>query len=170
MVDDALGGGVGPSLGGFVLFVQDVMAPPAPFDPTTSNYVPYAYNYAVQAANNNLQFVTGQPGAWNIYALSVYNLAADFLIQITQDPPGAPVVAMSEPPMPYWQWLRKQYGISSVSLGIVQSTGDNGTSTSLLLPQQFASFTLANMMQAKTPYGRQYLAMAGSWGSLWGMD
>ena len=162
--------GVGPSIGGFITFVQDVMNPPAPFDPTSSPYINYAYNYAIQSVNTGLQCVPGVPGAWSLYALAVYNLAADFLVQIVQDPPNAPNIQGTNPPIPYWRWLRQQYGINSASLGVVQSTGDNGTSTGLLLPQQFASFTIANMMQTKTPYGRTYLSLAGSWGTLWGMS
>jgi hypothetical protein len=167
---DAIGGGVGPTLGGFVQFVTNIMAPPAPFVPSTSPYVTYAFDYASQVVNYNLQAANGIPGAWNLYALAVYNLAADFLINIVQDPANAPTVTGSNPPMPYWQYLRSQLGIASSSLGVVQSTGDDGTSVSLMLPSQFSTFTLANMLQTKTPYGRQYLAIAGSWGSLWGMD
>ena len=99
--------------------------------------------------------------------MATYNLAADTLINFAQDPAVAPVF-MDE--MPYWSWLRKQYGVLNFVPGVIQSTSDEGTSASYEVAEQFKNYTIANLQNLKTPYGRQYLGIAGSWGTLWGMD
>ena len=164
--DDDVLGGLGPTLSSFIEFVQTVMAPPAPFDPTTSIYVPYAFTYAQQCVSSNLTWVPGVLGASNIYALATYNFAGDQLVQIVQDPTPFQVYKDG---LPYWQWLRKQLGVLSFTPGVVQSTSDNGTSTALLVPQQFQNATINDLQLMKTPYGRAYLGLVGSWGSQWGM-
>lgn len=165
--------GLQPTLSGFIEFVQNVMKPPAPFDATTSLFVQYAYNYAVQFANQNLSNVQGLPGVWSLYAMAVYNLAANTLINFAQDPPGAPLVTPPNGPLPglpYWASLRKSYGVLNFVAGVVSSTSDEGTSSSYEIPEQFKNYTIANLQNLKTPYGRQYLSIAGSWGSLWGLS
>jgi hypothetical protein len=159
--------GVPPTIGGFITFVQNVLQPPASFNPTTSPYVTYAYDFAIQFCNPFLQCVPGLQYAWTMYALAVYNLAADTLINFAQDQPGDPIFKENQT---YWTWLRAQYGVFNFVAGVVQSTGDEGTNSSYQIPKQFENYTIANLQNLKTPYGRQYLAIAGSWGSLWGIS
>ena len=158
--------GVGPTVGGFIEFVTNVMNPPSPFDPNTSIYVVYAYNMAVQMVNQGLSFVPGLPGVWNIYSLATYNLAADTLIAITPDPPDAPIYQNGQP---YWEWLRNKYNVLAFIPGIVQSTSDEGTSVSYELPDAYKGYTIGDIQNTKTSYGRAYLAYASSWGTLWGL-
>lgn len=162
--------GAGPTIGGFQQFITNVMAPPPPFNVVTSPYVQYAYDFAIQFCNPNLQCVPGLPNAWSLYAMAVYNLAADALVNFAQDPEGAPPVENSKPPTPYWQYLRNQYGVLNFVPGVLSSSSDDGTSASYQVAQQFANYTIANLQNLKTPYGRQYLAIAGSWGTLWGVS
>lgn len=167
MTNFALDGGVGPNIGGFIEFVTNVMTPPAPFDPTTSIYIPYAYNFAYQWVNSDLQYVNGIPGAWNLYSIAVYNLAADTLIAIAQDP--TPYVIYQDG-LPYWQWLRKEFNVLAFIPGIVQTSSDEGTSVGYMLPEGYANYTIANIQNTKTPYGRAYLGIASSYGTLWGLS
>ena len=160
--------GVGPSLGGFITFVQNVMGIPASsgFDPTSAPQVTWAYDYAIQFVNPHLQNVPGVIGAWDMYSFAVYNLAADFLINIAPDP-NPSVIYQND--LPYWTWLRKMYGVLNFVPGVVSSSSDEGTSTSFDVPEQLKNLTLSNLQNLKTPYGRQYLGIAGSWGSQWGL-
>ncbi len=159
--------GIGPSLGGFIEFVTNVMVPPAPFDPNTSIYVVYAYNIAIQYVNQGLGFVAGQPGTWNIYSLAVYNYAADTLIAIAQDQPSDPVYKND---LKYWAWLRKEYNTLAFIPGIVQSSSDEGTSVGYDLPKGYEGYTIGDIQNTKSPFGRAYLAYASSWGTLWGLS
>ena len=157
-----------PTLGDFEGFVANYMGVPSTaMNPATSPYVPWAYNYALQIVNQALQCVPGVTGAWSVYALAVYNLAADTLVNIAQDASGAPIYQNN---LPYWQWLRGQYGVLSFTPGVVSSSSDEGTSTSYTVPRTFENYTIANLNQLKTPYGRQYLGLASSWGTVWGLS
>jgi hypothetical protein len=159
-----MNGGVGPTISGFQTFITNVMMPPDTFDPSTDPSVPYAYNFAYQWVYGNLCSVQGLPGAWNMYALAVYGLAADTLILFAQDAPDAPVYKDG---LAYWAWIRKQYNVLAFFPGVVQSSSDEGTSTTYMVPHGFENFTVMNLQNLKTPYGRFYIGIAQSWGPLW---
>jgi hypothetical protein len=65
--------------------------------------------------------------------------------------------------------IRTAYKINSFVPGMVSSTSDNGTSTSLITPDFFQNLTLSDLQLMKTPYGRAYLAIAQKAGNLWGI-
>ena len=164
-----------PTLGGFITFVQNVIQPPTYFDATTSVYVTYAYNYAYQWVNSQICTVPGLQSSWNMYAIAVYNLAADFLINFAQDQLGDPIVpntisATSPNGLQYWAWLRSKYDVLSFFPGVIQSSSDEGTSSSYVVPEQFQNFSVADLQSLKTPYGRTYLGIAQSWGTVWGLS
>lgn len=94
-----------------------------------------------------------------IYTLAVYNLGADMMVNWAPDQPG----------QTYFQDLRKSYGTFAFAPGVVTTAGDQGTSGSLLNPEFMKELSLANLQNMKTPYGRQYLAWAQSFGPLWGL-
>lgn len=107
----------------------------------------------------------------SIYALAVYNLAGDNLLNYAQDQPGAKPVAGSDPPAPYFQNLRKVWNMTGFVSGIVQASSDEGTSVTLVVMDAAKNFTLGNLQNLKTPYGRQYLAFAQDYGpGPWGID
>jgi hypothetical protein len=133
-----------------------------------------AYNVAMAIVNRALQAVsftnpmTGQPSS--VYALAVYNLAGDNLINYAQDIPNAPNVQGSVPPAPYFINLRQRWNVYGFVSGVIQSASDEGTSTSFVVQEAAENFTLSNLQNLKTPYGRAYLAFAQSYGTLWGMN
>ena len=162
------GSGLGPTIGGFIEFVTSVMAPPAPFNPETSVYVIYAYDFAYQWVNTDLALTCPQViGSWNLYSIAVYNLAADTLIAIAQDQPSDPIYKDG---LKYWAWLRQEYNTLAFVPGIVQSSSDEGTSVGYELPDSYKGFTIANIQNTKSPYGRAYLGIAQSYGTLWGLN
>lgn len=142
-----------PTQAGFLQWVRTFMGVSTGDLPDDSIFITFAYDLAIATVNPALAAVPP------IYTLAVYNLGADFLVQWCQD----------IPPSTYWTDLRASFAIFAFAPGVVTSSSDNGTSTSLLNPEQMKDFTLSNLQNLKTPYGRQYLAWAQSYGPLWGL-
>lgn len=66
--------------------------------------------------------------------------------------------------------LRARWNVNAITTGLVSASNDESTGMSVLNPEQMKEFTLANLQQMKTPYGRAYLAFAQSYGqTLWGL-
>jgi hypothetical protein len=159
-----------PTQAGFQAFITNVMGvPPAALSPSDP-VVTWCFDFAVQWVNTALCSVPGVPGAWTLYARAVYNLAADTLINTAQDGPGSPTVKTADGDLPYWQGTRFNLQINNFVAGVVQSTSDEGTSASFLVPESFSNYTIANLQNLKTPYGRAYLGIAQSWGPVWGLN
>ena len=136
--------------------------------PDDSNWITWTFNYAMQIVNQYLLYANcpPMPNGWTIYEIAVYNLAGDQLINWAQDvsPPYPP-----PPATPYFQALRASWDITGFVAGVIQSSGDEGTNESLLVPDFMKGLTLSDLQNLKTPYGRQYLAIAQKFGTLWGL-
>lgn len=158
-----------PTLADFQTFISNVMqVPSSALDPTTAPVVQYCYDFAIDWVYDLLGCVpTVTTGGWSLYARAVYNLAADTLINWAQDASGAPIYKDN---LPYWAWLRDQYGVNNFVAGVIQSTSDEGTSAGYVVPEAFKEFTMQNLGNLKTPYGRQYLSIVQSWGQIWGIN
>lgn len=158
-----------PSLGGFVTFINSVMGvpPSAQFSPSADPATGYAFAAAVDTVNMQINCAPAQAGAWTPYARAVYNLAAHMLISIVQDPETSPPYRDK---LPYWAWLRGRYNLNDFSPGVVQSSGDEGSSTSLQVVEVMRNLTVGQLECLRTPYGRAYLSISQSWGSMWGMS
>jgi len=148
-----MSGSTTPTQAGFLLWVRARMGVPVDALPDDSVFIGYAYDVAIAIVNPAMAVVPP------IYMLAVYNLAGDNLVNFAPD----------VPPSTYWSDLRASFASFAFAPGVVTSSSDNGTSTSLLNPEQMKDFTLANLQNLKTPYGRQYLAWAQSYGPLWGL-
>lgn len=94
------------------------------------------------------------------YNLAVYNFGGDYLINWASDQTCGT----------YFADLRKTWKITSFVAGVVQSTADESTSMSLLVPDVMQGLSLADLQELKTPYGRAYLAIAQKMGSVWGIS
>ena len=149
-------------------FVYGVMGVPVAWLPSDSITITYAYNTAVATVNPAYMCIPGP-----IYLQMVYNLAAHLLLMWAQDP-------TTTPPWPYqnidgvqygfFGWYRKQNNMLGAITGTVQAASDNGTSTSLVVPQQAQNLTMAQLGLTTTPFGRYYLGLAQSSGEVWGMS
>jgi hypothetical protein len=160
-----------PTLAGFLSFIRNGMGITTTVLPDNSVWITYAFNVAMALVNQALSAVVVDPVTGDtIYSLAVYNLAASNLLNYAQDLTGAANVAGSDPPAPFFQYTRSKWNISSFVSGVVQSTSDEGTSMSLVVPEQLQQLTLANLQQLKDPFGRQYLAFAQDYGTLWGLS
>jgi hypothetical protein len=160
-----------PTLAGFLLFIRNGMGITTTVLPDSSVWITYAYNVAVALVNQALSTVVVDPVAGTtIYTLAVYNLAASNLLNFAQDLPDAAIVPGSDPPQPFFAYTRSKWNMTSFVSGVVQSTSDEGTSMSVVVPKQLEELTLANLQQLKDPYGRVYLQFAQDYGTLWGLS
>jgi hypothetical protein len=105
----------------------------------------------------NVQINTG---GFSIYSQCVYYLAADTLLNITPDVQG----------QEYFAKIRKENNLTGFTSGVVSAAGDDSSNVSIVVQDAAKAFTLANIQQLKTPFGRQYLQLAQSFGpSTWGI-
>ena len=148
---------VAPTLAGFLAFVASTGVPPEAL-PADSLYPGWAYNIALQLVPAMAVCIGG-----DIYTVMVYNLAMANLVAFAQD-----VLPGTTPP--YFATLRTALGLDAFVPGLVQSASDQGTANSLMIPDFFKNITLADLQYLKTPWGRAYLALAQSFGTVWGLN
>lgn len=145
-----------PNVADYTTFLRIECGIDAIFLPDNSIWITTSLAVAIAIVNDAL-LVTEPP----IYTLSCYNLGADRLINFAQDEPGKT----------YFTDLRRDLKINAFTAGVVQSSGDQGTSQSLQVPDWAKGLTLLDLQSLKTPWGRNYLAFAQSYGSnLWGLS
>jgi hypothetical protein len=155
-----------PTAAGFLDFVRNGMGIPVGALPDTSYWLDVSYQAALAVANPDIAIV-----APIIWPLAVYNLGGSYLLSMAVDPiPTTVTININGDAVPYFQALRRQYGLNSFKAGVISSSSDEGTSESMLVADWFKDLTLANLQQLKDPYGRAYLAWAQSAGSLWGIS
>lgn len=151
-----------PTLAGFQAFITSVMGIPPSALPLTAPVVAFSFNLAMNLVNTALTCMPNfDPTQPTIYATAVYNLAGDTLVNVAPDQPA--------PAEPYFAPLRASFGINSFTAGVITSTSDQATSEGMEVPDFVKGLTIANLQNLKTPWGRQYLAIAQSYGSLWGL-
>lgn len=147
-----------PSWAGFLQFLQNVVQVPSSQLPSNNPGTAAAqmcYEVALATVNDAL-LVSPM-----MYVLAVYNLATDRMINFMPDLPD----------QSYWKDLRGDFGINSISLGVVVSGSDQGTSMSQMNPETFALLTLQDIQTLKTPWGRTYIGIAQAYGpNLWGLS
>ena len=115
---------------------------------------------SLQVATETVDDIFLPTASPTLYVLAVYNLAADRLYNFAVDIPD----------QTYFQDKRREWRLTDVSVGVVSGSGDQGTYTSLLNPEQMKLLTLQDLQTLKTFYGRQYMALAQKYGvSLWGV-
>lgn len=156
---------IGPTLGGFLGFVRGVMGIDPLLLPDDSPALGWAFSVALMIVNPQLALIASPypspaPVQTDLYSLAVYNLAGDNLINFAPDQTGRT----------YFADLRTQFKISNFAAGVVQSASDEGTSSTLAVPDALKALTIGQLQNLKTPYGRQYLSFAQSAGTLWGLS
>jgi len=139
---------------GFVWFVQNVMEIQTQYLPADSPFLGIAFGIAIDIVNRQFRKMP------QVYAQMVYNLGGDTLINIAPDQPG----------QTFFVDLRKQFNCLGFVGGVIQSSGDESTNESMVVPEQIKMFTIANLNNLKTPYGRTYIGYAQSYGTLWGLS
>ena len=155
-----------PTLAGFTAWVYSAMGIPQTVIPSNSLWLTWAYDTSLATVNLQIQTVPGP-----FYLQAVYNLGGYYVLSWAQDPtPPIPYPTDNPDNAPYMQFLRQTWNILGFTPGIVQEASDQGTAAELTLPKQYQEFTIANVAQTKDPWGRRYLEIASSVGTLWGIS
>jgi hypothetical protein len=154
------------------VFIPDVMGIDTTILPADSTVISISYQIALMFVNQALLCVPGPPQCFaptpettlTVYALAVYNLAGDRLLNFAQDLPSAAIIDGSQPPMPFFAWTRKQFNLNGFVSGAITASSDNGTSASFDVPDWAKKLTVSQLSNLQTPYGRQYLGIAQAYG------
>ena len=137
--------------------------------PDGSSAITYAFNVAMMTVNPllGLGICWPQPPGpqWSIYAIAVYNLGGDLLINFAPDTPPSTYFATLRGPI-----ALKGFGETAFVAGVVESAADETTSASLVVPDALKGLTLSDLQRMKTPFGRRYLELAQDFGTEWGVS
>jgi hypothetical protein len=142
-----------PTLAGYIDYLRNIVGISTTYLPNNNPTIEMSYGIAIEIVNIQLADISS-----NIYTLCVYNLATDNLINFAQDQPG----------QCYFVDLRASFKINSFVPGVITESHDESTGQSLLNPEFMKNLTMANLQMLKTPYGRNYMGLAQSYGTLWG--
>jgi hypothetical protein len=167
---------VPPTLAGFTDFLEDTVGIPSDVMPS-AGLIAMAFAVALSIVNPALQSAvipstdnagaTLNSGNMTIYALAVYNLGTDNVFNYAQDAVDAPIYKDG---LAYWAYFQQKYQINAFVSGVITSASDQGTGDSLVVQDAARDFTLMNLQQLKTPWGRTYLGFAQSYGQVWGLS
>src|ERR1700691_1914654 len=120
------------------MFLANFVGIPAAYLPGDSPFPQFALDQAQR-------FVIQTRCSGPDYTLAVYNAATHILIKITPDQPGR-----GPEPGSFTQ-LRKTAGLNKPDApGVVASESDNGTSTTLAVPDSLKQLTLTDLNFMKT--------------------
>lgn len=142
-----------PTLAGYIDYLRNIVGISTTYLPNNNPTIEMSYGIAIEIVNIQLADISS-----NIYTLCVYNLATDNLINFAQDQPG----------QCYFVDLRASFKINSFVPGVITESHDESTGQSLLNPEFMKNLTMSNLQMLKTPYGRNYMGLAQSYGTLWG--
>jgi hypothetical protein len=143
------------TLSGFLTFIRQIMGIKTRDLPDNSPYIELAYAVALELVLPGIKAASAL-----LYQQAVYNLAGDNLVTFAMDQPGCH----------FFEELRDKLNILKFTAGVVSSSSDQGTSQSLEVIKAAKDFTLGNLQNLKTPWGRAYLAIAQAYGpSIWGL-
>lgn len=137
-----------PNIVDFLAFLRNSVGVPSVALPGTSPWPQYALTQAISIV------LVAPLGI--IYTLAVYNCATHLLYTITPDVAGQNYFANARG--------NKGYGLIVPSTGLVAATADETTSTTLASPDWAKRLTVQQLQMMKTPWGREYLSYAQSYG------
>lgn len=143
-----------PTLAGFTAWARVRLPVDRQQLPDNSPWLSNAFDVSIELVNQTLRLVSPF-----VYELAVYNLAASLLINFAPDQPGNS----------FFAGLRSDMRLGQFVPGVVASTADASTSTSLLNPDFMHTLTLDDLQRVKDPFGRQYLQFAQLYGDIWGL-
>ena len=93
------------------------------------------------------------------YTLAVYNWAADWLLNWSPDQSG----------QVFFTTQRQNWNLQTPMTGLVEAASDESTSSSYAVSDAMRNMTIGSLNQFRSPFGRAYLAIAQSTGTLWGL-
>jgi len=147
-----------PNIADFLTFLATSVQIPVAALPYSSPWPGYAFNQAM------LTVIRIPVPLGVLYPLAVYNLATAILFAITPDVSGQNYFALKRGPG------AGGFNLNAPSTGLVVASSDVSTSVTLVPPTWAAGLTIGQLELAKTPWGREYLSFAQSFGpTIWGV-
>jgi hypothetical protein len=143
-----------PSIQGYIDWIRTIMGVTADVLPDDSPYIQLSYDMATEWVNIYLNLASPL-----LYTQCIYNLGGAMLVGIAQD----------IPPSTFWTDMRTSLGLNNFIPGFVNAANDEDTSAAVLVPVNLQNLTIADLQLLKTPWGRFYLSIAQSVGSMWGL-
>jgi hypothetical protein len=152
----------GPTLAGYLLFIRNWMKITTGQLPDDSLYIPASFNFAKMMVNPKMAVVPSpDPSYPNLYAIAVYNLAGDRLVNFAVDQDGETVFTD----------LRDKCNLAGFVSGIISSSSDETSSQSMVVAKAMETLTFFDLQTMKTPWGRAYMGFAQQMGPTdWGMS
>lgn len=95
-----------------------------------------------------------------IYTYTVYQWGVSWLLQWQNDQDG----------QDFFTTMRSRYGVNNLVAGVISSTADEATSTSLTVGRALSDLDLVSLQEIKNPYGRAAVATLMSLGPVWGLS
>ena len=114
--------------------------------PSSSPWIEWSFNRSMSVVIPVCDFGMMAPE----YTIAVYNLATHYLVLMAQDQPG----------LSFFTDLRARLNTSGFIAGVVASSSDQGTSSTMMVPDPFKGFRMADLEYLKTIWGRSYLSYA----------
>ena len=145
----------GPSSSGFIAFLRNIVGINTTVLPDNAPVIEFSYNMAINICTDLLVTIPQIPGEF-LYITAVYNLSTDTLLTYAQDQSG----------QTFFTQVQQKYQLHALVPGVISFAGDEGTQSTMVVPDSFKHMTLANLQNLKTPYGRTYLGIAQDFGSL----
>lgn len=146
-----------PNAADFLLFVREQGVLVA-YLPDNSDYLTWALGYAqnicIPAPASLSQTYVGATLSASPYVLAVYNLGVHRLLMIAQDQDN----------QTFFTDQRKVFSLMSFTPGPIQSSADQSTSESMVVPDWVKMLPLQSLSLLKTPWGRFYLEYAQMFG------
>lgn len=146
-----------PNSADFLLFVREQGITTA-YLPDASEYLTWALGYAQNVCMLPppalVQSYVGATLSASPYVLAVYNLGFHRLLTIAQDQPG----------QTFFTEQRKAYSLLSFTAGPIQSSYDETTGESMVVPDWVKMLPIQSLSLLKTPWGRFYLEYAHMFG------
>lgn len=139
----------------FLTFIRNSMGISSVNLPDNSTDIDNAFNLSISLVNDLIQQVST-----SLYDSAVYNLGGHYLIEFAADQPG----------LTYFSDARTSFDINGFLPGVIQSSGDQGTSEAMLVPDFFKEFQMSDLDVMKTPWGRFYLGIAQKLMYNWGIS
>ena len=143
-----------PNLPDYILFVTDIMQISPLYLPADSPYLQWSLDRA-----QNLVLQT--PCGGTEYTVAVYNCAGHILLVMATDQAGRE----------FFEETRKKLGMLKFAAGVVASTSDQSTSTSLAVPDALKQLTIGDLDFMRSQYGRNYMSYSQDYGpTIWGLS
>lgn len=140
---------------GLLAFIRSSMGISSVYLPDNSTDIDNAFALSQEQVALEIQ-----PVSQLLFDQATYSLGGHILVKYASDQTG----------QTFFSNLRTQYNINGFVAGVVNSASDQGTGEGLTVPKFFDEFQMSDLDNVKTPWGRDYLAIAQKMMYNWGIS